>query len=96
MKSIHKNLSLFIILGILAHGILVIAMCSSHCAVGSPDIDSPKDAGCSISSHFFVPIALSQLILLVLPIFAFFTVIDNLRIPAGFFHSLYRPPKLLF
>jgi hypothetical protein len=96
MKSTRKNLILFIIVGIVAYGIPVMAMCSSHCVEGNPDLDSPKDSGCSISSHFFDSIALNLFILLILSIFTFFAVIDNLRIPAGFFHSLYRPPKLLF
>ena len=84
------------IIGIMAYGIPIIAMCSSHCVAGSPDFDSPKDANCSISSHFFVSIAVNLFILMILPIFAFFAVIDNLRIPSGYYLSLFRPPKPLY
>jgi hypothetical protein len=31
-----------------------------------------------------------------LPIFAFFAVVDDLCIPAGFYLSLFRPPKPLY
>lgn len=96
MKLTRKNLVLFMIIGIMAYGIPIIAMCSSHCAAGSPDFDSPKDASCSISSHFFVQYHIELSALFILPLVSLFVVIKKLCIPSGFYLSLFRPPKPLY
>jgi hypothetical protein len=48
MKFPRKKLILFIIIGIVAYNIPVISLCSSHCVTVDPDINSFKDASCSI------------------------------------------------
>ena len=96
MKFTRKNLILFIIIGIVAYNIPVIALCSSHCATVNPDINSFKDASCSISSHSFVQFGIEFSILIILPLISLLAVIKKLCIPTGFFFPPFRPPKPLY
>jgi hypothetical protein len=96
MKLNHKNLILLIIISIMTYGMPVIALCSSHCVPGNPDIDSPKDASCSISNHSFAQLGIEMSILFILPLVSLLVVISKLRIPTGFLLSLFRPPRLQF
>lgn len=96
MKLNRKTLTVLIILGIITYGFPVIALCSSHCLAGNPDLDSPKDASCSISHHSFVQFGIDLSILIILPLVSLFVVITKLCIPSGFYLSLFRPPKPLY
>ena len=95
MKIARKNLILFFILGLLVYSIPVVALCSSHCIDGNSDLNLPKDDGCSISYHFFVPLGLYLPLLSMLAVFIFLQISDRLSISPGFFLSLFRPPRLL-
>ena len=96
MKFPRKKLILFIIIGIVAYNIPVISLCSSHCVTVDPDINSFKDASCSISSHAFVQFGIEFSTLIILPLISLLVVIKKLCIPKGFFLPLFRPPKPLY
>ena len=96
MKFNRKNLILFIIIGIVAYNIPVVSLCSSHCVTVNPDIDSSKDASCSISSHSFVQFSIGFSILIILPLVSLLVLIKKLYIPTGFFLPPFRPPKPLY
>jgi hypothetical protein len=95
MKLTRKNLTLLLIIGIMIYGILIITNWGPHCAAGGPDLGSPKDASCSISSDFFAQYHIELSYLFILPLVSFFLLITQHCIPSGFYISLFKPPKPL-
>lgn len=93
MKSINKNLALFIALGIMAYGIPVMAMCSSNCAVGNPDVDHTKDGNCSFLYHPYFQVGVLLPVLFVSLVAGLFFVRDRLFLPPGVYLPLFRPPR---
>lgn len=93
MKSTHKNLALLIVLGIMAYGIPVVAMCSSNCAAGNPDLDSSMDESCPFSYDLFFPIAIMLSAPFVLAIAALFLVREGQFLPPGVYLPPFKPPR---
>jgi hypothetical protein len=93
MTLTRKNLTLFIIIGILVSGIPVITLCSSYCVSSDLDLDSPVDGSCPFSYHSFVQIAIVLSAFFVLPLAGLFLVRDRQFIPPGVYLPLFKPPR---
>jgi hypothetical protein len=93
MNLTRKNLTLFIIIGILVSGIPVITLCSSYCVSSDLDLDSPVDGSCPFSYHSFVQIAIVLSAFFVLPLAGLFLVRDRQFIPPGVYLPLFKPPR---
>jgi hypothetical protein len=93
MKINRKNLILFIILGLMAHGIPVMAICSSNCAAGNPDLYSTMDGSCTFLCHSFFQSAILLSVIFGLPVAGLFLVRDRQTLPPGVYLLLFKPPR---
>ncbi len=93
MRSIHKNLAIFIALGIMAYGFPVMAICSSNCAAGNPDPDSTMDGNCPFLYHPYFQMVILLSALSALPFAGHFFGSGRLFLPPGVYLPLFRPPR---
>ena len=94
MNLTRKNLTLLVIIGVLAFGIPVIALCSSYCVSSDLELDSPMDGNCPFSFHSFIQMANVLSALFFLPLAGLLLVKDRQFIPRGVFLPLFKPPRL--
>jgi len=90
MNIKSNNLILIIIIGILASGIPVIILCSSHCGTSHAGLDFPMDGKCSFSVHSFVQIAAELSVFGVIPLVGFLLFRRRFSIPAGFLGVIFK------
>jgi hypothetical protein len=84
---------MFVLMGLPAFIVAVIALCVLLCPVDNPGIDLFQHSTCGLTSHSFVSNWTGLSILFILPLIGTFLDKKMLTVPSGFFSSPFKPPR---
>ncbi len=84
---------IFFLMGMMAFCVLFTPMCSTLCSDSPQAMDVSHATNCDVLSHSFVQTGIGLSAIFIMPYIGLLFLISSYFIPAGFFLSLFKPPR---